>query len=84
MKDPMDPDDNQEEAQTIGVHGYEGERISERNLGGDEELPARPNHNAVESWRYQDTNGQWYEGSYGAAGNIVANPIPAPNNRPNH
>ncbi len=82
--DSLDPNDNQEEARTIGVHGYEKEIISERGFSNDAGRSPRPNHNAVSSMTYQDKTGQWHEGHYDASGNWVENLIPPRNNRPNH
>jgi uncharacterized Zn-binding protein involved in type VI secretion len=89
------PYSNVEEAQTIGVQGrndaaghpvipnYSGAgTITERNLSADQGRAARPNHNAITSWQNADGTGQWYSGSYDAAGNTVNTPIPAPNGRP--
>jgi uncharacterized Zn-binding protein involved in type VI secretion len=79
--------DNQEEARTIGVHGYEGEDISERRLSEDERGPgsARPDHNASVSDTFQDENGVWHETTYDATGNANDTVIPAPaGGLPNH
>jgi uncharacterized Zn-binding protein involved in type VI secretion len=86
LVDPMDPSDNQEEARNIGVHGYEGESISERGLSTEAGRSPRPNHDAVTGMDYQDENGAWHHGGYDAAGNWQDNTVPAPpgTGRPNH
>ncbi len=76
--------DNQEEARTIGVHGYEDEPISERRMSEAAGRSPRPNHDAVESRTYRDRDGTWRSGGYDAHGNIVEHEVPAPNDRPNH
>jgi uncharacterized Zn-binding protein involved in type VI secretion len=59
LPDPIDPHDNQEEARTIGVHGFEREPISERGLSTEAGRSPRPNHDAVEGMTYKDASGAW-------------------------
>lgn len=76
MPDPHG--DNQEEAQTIGVHGYEDEPISERALVGEDGRPVRPDHDSLEESTYQDENGQWRHRYEDADGNRQRDPIDPP------
>jgi uncharacterized Zn-binding protein involved in type VI secretion len=80
--------DNQEEARTIGVHGYDGEDISERNMSEDARGAgsARPDHDSVTGSTYQDENGVWHDTTYDATGNVSNDTvIPAPaGGAPNH
>jgi uncharacterized Zn-binding protein involved in type VI secretion len=80
--------DNQEEARTIGVHGYEGEDISERQMSEDARGvgSARPDHDAMTRDVYQDENGAWHDTTYDADGNAADTITPAPpgGGPPNH
>jgi len=80
--------DNQEEARTIGVHGYEDEDISERHISEDARGAgsARPDHDAMTRDVYQDENGVWHDTTYDAHGNPTDTITPAPlgGGPPNH
>lgn len=84
--DPMDPSDNLEEAQTIGVHGYETEPVSERGFHTEDERSPRPDHDSVNAMEYQDASGQWNRWETDASGNTTTTPIQSPpgGGRPNH
>lgn len=86
VPDPLDPDDNREEARTIGVHGYEREEVSERRLHEEAGRGARPSHNAITRNTYQDENGQWHDDEQDSSGNWRRSTIPPPpgGGRPNH
>ncbi len=78
FKDPKDPSDNQEEAQTIGVHGFEKEPVSERSLMKEKGKPVRPNHNAATSLTYRDEAGNWYNMRRGPNGKWTRSKAKAP------
>ncbi len=72
------PYDNNEEARTIGVHGHEGEEISERKLSEEAGRSARPDHDSSDSMTYKASDGNWYDRTYDASGNPVDTPTAAP------
>jgi uncharacterized Zn-binding protein involved in type VI secretion len=80
--------DNQEEAQTIGVHGFDDRDVSERALS--EELrgtgSARPDHDSITGSHYQDEHGNWHEVTTAADGTETDTVVPAPvgGGPPNH
>jgi uncharacterized Zn-binding protein involved in type VI secretion len=79
--------DNQEEARTIGVHGFDDEDISERQISEDARGPgsARPDHDSIPGSTFEDANGVWHETTTDASGNTVDTVIPAqPGAPPNH
>ena len=81
--------DNQEEAQTIGVHGYDGNDLSERTMSEDLRGAgsARPDHDSVTGGTYQDAYGTWHQASYSTPGEstVTDTVIPAPpGGPPNH
>ncbi len=78
LKDPKDKSDNQEEAQTIGVHGFEKEPISERSLMKEKGKPVRPNHNAVTSLTYRNEAGNWQNIRRGPKGKWIRSKAKAP------
>jgi uncharacterized Zn-binding protein involved in type VI secretion len=87
LADTQPNGDNQEEARTIGVHGYEGEAISERQMSEDARGTgsARPDHDSVPGSTYQDENGVWHETATDAGGTTTDTVIPAPlGGAPNH
>jgi hypothetical protein len=79
--------DNQEEARTIGVHGFDDEDISERQLSEDARGPgsARPDHDSVTGGTYQDASGVWHQTAYDASGNVISDTTgtPPPGTPPN-
>lgn len=80
--------DNQEEARTIGVHGFENEEPSERQLSEELRGPgsARPDHDSVPRSVFQDENGVWHDTNYNSDGTVASDTvIPAPpGGAPNH
>jgi uncharacterized Zn-binding protein involved in type VI secretion len=81
--------DNQEEAQTIGVHGYDDDDITERQMSEDArgDGSARPDHDSVTSGTFQDQNGVWHQRTYGTPSENTTSDtvIPAPiGGAPNH
>ncbi len=79
--------DNQEEARTIGVHGFDDEETSERTMSEDARGPgsARPDHDSIPGSTFEDANGVWHETSTDASGNTVDHVISAPPGAPpNH
>ncbi len=81
LPDPHDPHDNQEEAATIGVHGFDDEDISERALLEETGRSARPDHNSVEETIFRDENGDWQRGYEDEHGNYQIEPTDAPPGR---
>jgi uncharacterized Zn-binding protein involved in type VI secretion len=80
------PYSDHEEASTIGVHGYEGDDITERNLVGEDGRPVRPDHNSIEETTYKGFDGKWYHETEDANGNKQTTEIPPPDDigwRPN-
>jgi hypothetical protein len=81
--------DNQEEAQTIGVHGYDDNDVSERSMSEDlrGDGSARPDHDSVTGGTYQDADGNWHQSTYSTPGESLTSDtiIPAPpDGPPNH
>jgi uncharacterized Zn-binding protein involved in type VI secretion len=76
--DPMMPGDNQEEARTIGVHGFESEPISERRLSDEAGRSPRPDHDSVREMTYRAADGNWYSEAPDATGAWTLTGIPAP------
>ncbi len=80
--------DNQEEARTIGVHGYEDEEISERQLHEEADQSPRPDHNSVTRNVYQDSDGDWHDSKQnpetGDWDDTIIDPPPDAAARPNH
>ena len=81
--------DNQEEAQTIGVHGFDDNDVSERATSEDLRGvgSARPDHDSVTGGTYQDANGDWHQATYSTPGESTTSEsiIPAPpGGPPNH
>jgi hypothetical protein len=81
--------DNQEEARTIGVHGFDDEDISERQMSEDArgDGSARPDHDSVTGGTFQDQNGVWHQRTYGTPSENTTSDtvIPAPvGGAPNH
>jgi uncharacterized Zn-binding protein involved in type VI secretion len=80
--------DNQEEARTIGVHGFDSEEPSERQLTEELHGPgsARPDHDSRSRSVYQDQYGAWHERNYDSDGRVASDtflPVP-PDGAPNH
>jgi uncharacterized Zn-binding protein involved in type VI secretion len=79
--------DNQEEARTIGVHGFDDEDISERQMSEDARGPgsARPDHDSVTGGTYQDASGVWHDSTYDSSGNVISDKTgtPSPGVPPN-
>lgn len=78
IPDPADPDDNLEEAQTIGVHGYENEPITERKLSEEAGRSPRPDHDSAVGMTYKDSDGKWKQQKQDASGNWTTSEIPTP------
>ena len=79
------PFDNEEESQTIGVNGHDGDTITERTMAGDADQSYRPDHDSITRDVYQDDSGQWHDTRTNADGSQTDTPISAPSdNSPNH
>jgi hypothetical protein len=84
IPDTFPDGDDQEEARTMGIHGFETEPISERAISESRGRSTRPNHSEIESWTYQDVDGKWKHSVYDQNGRVRTQEIPAPDRRPNH
>ncbi len=77
------PFDNEEESQTIGTNGHQGDPTTERTLEQDNGQSPRPDHSAS-GMQYQDQSGNWYNWAP-TDGAGPGTPIPPPpNGAPNH